>query len=338
MRSRAQVLTAAADGEERTCVEAVAPARSFACVRQHVCKSILRMPDQEADRCLLLAHRENSDEVPVARNCSSLLRVIVPAQKKGARIAGRGTDLSGAVIVGAECKIANIETSVSTIAATRRQDIHHPRLASSHLMAEHSEGRLSHRRPVLPATLRENVVNEDFTLAIGPTSESVNIVGAPLLQTDSLAVSTVVDDQFLRRSAVAVCRRRRKIRSYSFYTASAREAVAPVYQAIINALPLPTGPPVDPACDNIANPCMANSVVYSNASNINATSTRVDHSLSSKITSFARYNHTPSRDLGFWQGGHHHERSPGRRGGWRTERTVPIRGSRSAQFTVNMLF
>jgi hypothetical protein len=35
-----------------------------------------------ADRCLLLAHRENFDEVPVARNCSSLLRVIVPAQKR----------------------------------------------------------------------------------------------------------------------------------------------------------------------------------------------------------------------------------------------------------------
>jgi hypothetical protein len=82
------------------------------------------MPDQEADRCLLLAHRENSDEVPVARNCSSLLRVIVPAQKKGARIAGRVTDLSGAVIAGVECKIANIETNVSTIAATNEVGIY----------------------------------------------------------------------------------------------------------------------------------------------------------------------------------------------------------------------
>jgi hypothetical protein len=44
----------------------------------------------------------------------------------------------------------------------------------------------------------------------------------------------------------------------AFYTASARAAVAPVYQPFINALPLPTGPPIDPTCDNITNPCMAN--------------------------------------------------------------------------------
>lgn len=110
--------------KQRTCVEAVALARSLACVRQHVYKSILRMPHHEADRCLLLAHRDNFDEVPIARNCSSLLRVIVPAQKGGARIAGRVTDLSGAVIVGAECKIANIETNVSTIAATNEDGIY----------------------------------------------------------------------------------------------------------------------------------------------------------------------------------------------------------------------
>jgi hypothetical protein len=69
----------------------------------------------------------------------------------------------------------------------------------------------------------------------------------------------------------------------AFYTASARAAVAPVYRPIVNALPLPTGPPIDPTCDNITNPCMANlSAVYSNPSNINATSIRVDHSLSGK--------------------------------------------------------
>jgi hypothetical protein len=140
-----------------------------------------------------------------------------------------------------------------------------------------------HSAPTITAP--EDVVNEDFTLAIGPTSESVNIVGAPLLQTDSAAVSTAVDAPIPTTVCGCCCRRRRKIRSNSFYTASAHAAVAQVHRPIINALPLPTGPPIDPACDNIANPCMANlSVVYSNASNIHATSTRVGHSLSSKIT------------------------------------------------------
>ena len=83
----------------------------------------------------------------------------------------------------------------------------------------------------------------------------------------------------------------------SFYTASARAAVAPVYRPIINALPLPTGPPVDPTCDNITNPCMANlSADFSDPSNINATSIRIDHSVNSKISLLARYNHAPSYD------------------------------------------
>jgi hypothetical protein len=40
----------------------------------------------------------------------------------------------------------------------------------------------------------------------------------------------------------------------AFYTASARVAVAPVYRTIVAALPLPTGPPIDPTCDNITIP------------------------------------------------------------------------------------
>jgi outer membrane receptor protein involved in Fe transport len=85
----------------------------------------------------------------------------------------------------------------------------------------------------------------------------------------------------------------------TFYTASARAAVAPVYQPILNALPLPdaNAPLVDPTCDNFTNPCMANlTVAYSNPSSLNATSIRVDHHLTSKITLFARYNHAPSYD------------------------------------------
>ena len=80
---------------------------------------------------------------------------------------------------------------------------------------------------------------------------------------------------------------------------SAREAAAPVYQPILRALPLPdpNAPVIDPTCDNIQNPCRANlTIAYSNPSSLNATSLRIDHNLSSKVTLFARYNHAPSYD------------------------------------------
>ncbi len=83
----------------------------------------------------------------------------------------------------------------------------------------------------------------------------------------------------------------------AFYTASARAAVAPVYRPFIDALPLPAGPPIDPTCDNITKGCTANvNAVWSNPSNIDATSIRIDHTLNKKITLFARYNHAPSYD------------------------------------------
>ena len=43
-----------------------------------------------------------------------LTSVVAFAQTEGARISGRVTDPTGAVIAGAECKITNIETNVST--------------------------------------------------------------------------------------------------------------------------------------------------------------------------------------------------------------------------------
>ena len=82
-----------------------------------------------------------------------------------------------------------------------------------------------------------------------------------------------------------------------FFTASARAAVAPVYQPIVDALPLPppNAPLIDPTCNNITNPCLANlTVAYSNPSSLNATSIRIDQNFSKKITLFARYVHAPS--------------------------------------------
>ena len=84
-----------------------------------------------------------------------------------------------------------------------------------------------------------------------------------------------------------------------FFTQSARSAVAPFYQPLVNALPLPdpNAPLIDPTCDNITNPCEATiTAAYSDPSDLNATSIRIDHNLTKSITLFGRYNHATSFD------------------------------------------
>jgi hypothetical protein len=388
------------------------------------------------------------------------------AQTEGARISGRVADQSGAVIVGAECKIINIATNVSTTTTTNEDGIYViPDLSpATYQLTIQKEG---FRTVVLPSLqlYAQDAVNQNFTLAIGIKSEIV-IVVSETLPTDSAAVSTVVDQQFVDNmplngrsfqslislapgvvftstlngpgqfsvngqrsdanyfmvdgvsanfgvlpgsvlgqtiagatpgltsgggtsglvSVDAMQEFRIQTSSYAaefgrspggqisivtksganlfhgtlydylrndafdarnyfdapplpkpplrqndfggtlggpifknktffffsyeglrllmphtaqsvFYTASARAAVAPVFQPIINALPLPTGPLIDPTCDNITNPCLASlTAAYSDPSTLDATSIRVDHNLAGKIHLFARYNHAPSSD------------------------------------------
>jgi hypothetical protein len=389
-------------------------------------------------------------------------------QTENARISGRVTDLTGAVIVGAQCKITNIETDVSVITTTNEDGIYVlPDLRpATYELTIQKEGFRTVIQPSLQLYVQD-AINENFTLAIGPASESVTVLSDTFgIQTDSAAVSTVVDDQFVQNmplngrsfqplialtpgivftsqnlgqgqfssngqrsnanyfmvdgvsanfgvtiisglaetlsgaipgytaqggtnglvSVDAMQEFRIETSSYppefghtpgaqisivtksggnefhgtafdylrndifdarnyfdtpslpkpplrqndfggtlggairkdktffffsyeglrlrlpqtasgEFFTASARAAVAPAYQPIVNALPLPApnAPLVDPSCDNITNPCLANlSVAYSNPSSLNATSIRIDHNLSKKITLFARYVHAPS--------------------------------------------
>jgi hypothetical protein len=83
--------------------------------------------------------------------------------------------------------------------------------------------------------------------------------------------------------------------SANFYTKDARAAVAPAYQPFVNALPIPDGALVDPTCNNIAKPCLANlTASYSNPTSFDAYSLRLDHTLKQRVTLFARYSHTPS--------------------------------------------
>jgi hypothetical protein len=74
----------------------------------------------------------------------------------------------------------------------------------------------------------------------------------------------------------------------TFYTAAARQNVAPAYQPLMAALPLPDGP-VD--SDGLTAPL---TVGYSDPTSLNATSLRIDHTINQHLNIFGRYNHAPS--------------------------------------------
>jgi len=403
-----------------------------------------------------------------------LTAVVAFAQTDGARISGWVTDLSGAVIVGADCQITNIETNVSTTTTTNEDGIYViPDLRPAfYRLTIQKEGFRTVLRPTLQLYVQDTV-NQNFTLAVGPASEIITVAGDSFgLQTDSAAVSTLVDDQFVQNmpmngrsfqslialtpgvvftstvqgngqfstndqsqqgnyfmidgvsanfgiansvslnqsiggtlpgltasggtnglvSIDAMQEFRIQTSSYAaeygrtpgsqisivtksgtnrfhgtafdylrndifdarnwfdqpplpkpplqqndfggtiggpiwknktffffsyeglrlqlpqvaqgeFYTGGARATAAPVYQPIINALPLPNGAVTNPGCDNITTPCLANlNVTYSNPSRLNATSLRIDHTLTSKINLFVRYDHAPSSEVDrFWE-------------------------------------
>ena len=396
-----------------------------------------------------------------------LFAVAASAQTESARISGRVTDLTGAVIVGAQCKITSLETGVSVTTTTNEYGIYvlpdlHP---ATYSLTIQKEGFRTVVQPSLQLYVQD-ALNENFTLAIGPASESITVLSDTFgVRTDSAAVSTLVDQQFVENmplngrsfqplialapgivftsqnlgegqfsangqrsdanyfmvdgvsanfgvnisglgqtlggaipgftaqggtnglvSVDAMQEFRIETSSYppefghtpgaqisivtksggnqfhgtafdymrndifdarnyfdapplpkpaerqndfggtiggpirkdktffffsyeglrlrlpqtasgEFLTASARAAVAPAYQPIVDALPLPpaNAPLIDPTCDNVTNPCLANlTVAYSNPSSLNATSIRIDQNFTKKITLFARYVHAPS--------------------------------------------
>ena len=124
----------------------------------------------------------------------------------------------------------------------------------------------------------------------------------PLRQNDfggTLGGPILKDKTFFFFSNEGLRLRQPQTASGEFFTASARTAVAPVYQPIVKALPLPdpNAPLIDASCDNITNPCLANiTAAYSNPAALDAISFRIDHNLTRKITLFARYNHAPSHE------------------------------------------
>jgi len=81
----------------------------------------------------------------------------------------------------------------------------------------------------------------------------------------------------------------------TFYTAAARENVAPAYKPLLAALPLPTGP-VNP--DGLTASLTA---AYSDPTSLDATSLRMAHNFTNRVTLFGRYNRAPSYSaLRYW--------------------------------------
>ena len=129
----------------------------------------------------------------------SLTSVVALGQTEDAHISGRVTDLSGAVIVGSECSITNIETNISTSTTTNEDGLYViPGLRpATYNLTIQKVGFRTVIRPNLQLYALD-AVNENFTLAIGASSESITVrSGIAGLQTDSAAVSTVVNQQFV---------------------------------------------------------------------------------------------------------------------------------------------
>src|SRR5271169_2636846 len=124
------------------------------------------------------------------------------AQSEGARISGRVTDPTDAVIVGAECKMTNIETNASTTSTTNEDGIYViPDLPpATYRLTIQKEGFRTVVQPSLQLYVQD-ALNENFTLAIGPASETITVLSDTFgVRTDSASVSTVVDDQFVQNA------------------------------------------------------------------------------------------------------------------------------------------
>ncbi len=128
-----------------------------------------------------------------------LSAVVAFAQSESARVSGRVTDSTGAVIVGVQCIITNIGTNASATTATNSDGIYvfpnlHPAM---YRLTIQKDGFHTVVKPGLELHVQD-AIDENFTLAVGSTSETITVTGgAPMLQTESATVSTVVDSQFV---------------------------------------------------------------------------------------------------------------------------------------------
>jgi outer membrane receptor protein involved in Fe transport len=138
---------------------------------------------------------------PFALACASLVlaSTLCLAQTEDAMISGRVTDTTGTVLPNAEVLLQSAERRTTTATKTNEEGIYNfPAVQPG---VYHITVRKVGFRQVDFVGLTVNVqahIDQNFGLQFGATSESITITGnASILNTESSAVSTVVDQQFV---------------------------------------------------------------------------------------------------------------------------------------------
>lgn len=120
------------------------------------------------------------------------------AQIPAATVAGRISDTSKAVIVGAKVDAINTDTNVRTSGTTNKDGIYTigSLLPGNYRIEVSKQGFKTIVKPDVVLHVQD-VIALNFDMSVGSTSESVTVEGgAPLVNTESAAVSTVVDRNF----------------------------------------------------------------------------------------------------------------------------------------------
>src|SRR5260370_30714522 len=127
-----------------------------------------------------------------------LLVCVVMGQNPYATVTGRVVDPANATIVGAKVEIVNAETGVKYSVETNSEGIYTiPSLQPGiYRMEVSKQGFKALLKPDIVLHVQDAIAI-NFSLPLGSVSETVTVEGgAPLINTQSAAVSSVVDRQF----------------------------------------------------------------------------------------------------------------------------------------------
>src|SRR6266581_5568277 len=123
---------------------------------------------------------------------------LLPAQSTNATITGFVTDPQKALVVGAKVSVINMDTNLRYTSTTNDEGSYTvANLPPGNYKIEvEKQGFKSIVKPDVVLHVQDAVAL-NFAMAIGSASESITVTGgAPLINTESAAVSTVVDRQF----------------------------------------------------------------------------------------------------------------------------------------------
>ena len=132
--------------------------------------------------------------------CVLLLPLAVWAQSDTANVSGRVIDPTGAVIVGAECTITNIDSGVSSSAKTNDSGIYVLRSlkpGTYRLSIEHTGFQKVVKTGIVLDV--QDSASENFSLTVGSVSEATTVHGeAVRVNTSDASIGTTVDQEFIK--------------------------------------------------------------------------------------------------------------------------------------------